>query len=63
MVKSQPSDIEMNDTLENSCVTLLFHQVVSHCKSYVLQNSKKNGNGEEKQELVLRKFLSPTLPG
>lgn len=63
MVKSKPSDTEINNTLENSYLNLLFHQDVSHCKSCVLQNPKKNGNGKEKQELILGKFLLPTFPG
>lgn len=63
MVKSKPSDTEINSTLENSSLNLLLHQDVSHCKSHVLQNPKKNGNGKEKQELVLGKFLLPTFPG
>jgi len=63
MVKSKTSDTEINSALENSCQNLPFHQDVSHCTSHVLQKSKKNGKGKEKQELVLGKFLLPTFPG
>lgn len=57
---SQVSDIK--STLGNACLNLLLHHDVSQWKSHVLQNSKKNGNGEDKQELALGKFLLPTFP-
>lgn len=57
---SQESEIDC--TFRNECLNLPFHYDVSQWKSHVLQNSKKNGNGGEKQELVTGKFLLPTFP-
>lgn len=53
---------EIDSTLGYECLNLLLHHDMSWWKSLVLQNSKKNGNGEEKQELVFGKFLLPTFP-
>lgn len=50
---------ELDSTLGNVCLNLLFHHDMSQWKSEVLQNSKKNGEG--KQELVFGKFLLPTF--